>query len=173
MSKLFEITGDIAKPQIVVDTHLYRLHLDRREFGIISDIALCASIISALFLDLLSIILVLLPFCDSGLIHGIQLFSKLDNPELVHHTYAQLLFIAILLAILPVALLIRKLIIWQSLQSWNLVGIVLQASTLPYVKTAFALSVVARLTWAFVIKAVIADLSFDRPVKEQPLKSPN
>lgn len=139
----------------------------------ISNLALYASLTSALLLDILSVVFVLLPFSDNGLVAALKILGEVGDPLLVQHLYAQLLFMAVLFAFMPISLYKRKTVVWQALQSWNLVGIALQIAAIPYIRGGLLFSIVSRIAIALCIKVIIADLSFVQQAVEQRLTVPN
>ncbi|KAK1937269.1 hypothetical protein X943_000605 [Babesia divergens] len=171
MSKLFEITDNNSTPTIVHDAALYRLHVDRLGIHSVANIALHAALLSAVALDLLSIFLVALPFGDSSVYSVLKHLRETADVQLVHHLLAQILFTGILLAVIPLALISKRLLVWRSLQSWNLVGVALQVASAPYIRGCCIFSIVARITLGLCIRAAIADLTFKDAPEEEQLKA--
>ncbi|KAK1443852.1 hypothetical protein BgAZ_207280 [Babesia gibsoni] len=121
MSKLFEVTDSSVPSALVSNSSLLHLHIDRLGLLGISNLALYASLTSALLLDILSVVFVLLPFSDNGLVAALKILGEVGDPLLVQHLYAQLLFMAVLFAFIPISLYKRKTVVRLSLYS-NILG---------------------------------------------------
>ncbi|EDO06703.2 putative integral membrane protein [Babesia bovis T2Bo] len=156
----------------VYSNTLLQLYVDRSGLLTISNAAWYATVISAFLLDVVSTLVTLVPYLDSGLLHALKLIGQSGNQRFGQYFCANLLFAAILYTLLPVALLINRLTVWESLQSWNLVGIVIQLSSIPYSMSLDVFALTARIALAFCFKASIADLTFPDDNVPQPMNTP-
>ncbi|CDR93949.1 DNA-directed RNA polymerase 2 subunit, putative [Babesia bigemina] len=169
MSKFFQLEERDVVVSSVYGAALYEIYTDRQTLPKLAKVAWYATLLSAFLLDGISILLTLLPFLDQGIFVALQRLGARVDISWAHYFSAQLLFTTVLYAVLPLALLCDRLFVWQSLQSWNLVGFALQLASVQYARCCCVFAFVARAAIGLCLRIAIADLTFKVPADEEPL----
>lgn len=115
-------------------------------------VACLMSLITIFALDALTLLQRFAKYVDGSIVAGLRVFLSQETSDVAIHFFIKLFYLLTLYTTLAVTLIANSALFWNSLQTWNAIGIVLSLIQIPFTRRTSIFTVINRLLGGYSLR---------------------